>query len=114
MKKFFTLAFCAIFAISVSAKRTSTSQFSSIRVDAPVHLVIIKGHSFSVNVASRNTELESAIKWTIKDGVLRLSTKDLESIEASNSPVHVIITAPIDVEYKVGKDLKEKVIRHKK
>ena len=107
MKKLATLALTAIIALSANAKKVETSSFTTVKVNAPVHIIIAKGNRFSVDVVSRNPELSSAISWKVKDGVLRLSARDLDSLEQSHGTVNVIVTAPCDVDYQIGKDLKQ-------
>ncbi len=106
MKKFISLALAAIIALSANAKKVETTAFSSVKVNAPVHLVIVPGREYSVNVVSRNPELATAVAWKVKDGVLNLSARDLESLEQSNNAVEVIVTTPNAIDYQVGQDMK--------
>ena len=105
MKKFLTLALAAIITLSVNAKGTKTNEFSSVKVNAPVHLIIVPGRTYSVNVVSRNPQLATAVSWKVKDGVLNVSARDFESLEQSDTRVEVIVTSPNAVDYQVGKDL---------
>jgi len=107
MKKFITLALVAIIAISASAKKVNTAVFNSVKVNAPVHLVIVPSREYSVNVTSRETGLSSAISWSIKDGVLNISARDLEALEQADGPVDVIVSAPRGVDYQIGQDMQE-------
>lgn len=100
------MALAAIIAISASAKSNAESnEISLVKVNAPVHLVITKAPFTSVQVMSRNKQLTSAVSYTIKDGVLRINTNDLESLEHSDSHVTVVVTAPGDVQYQMGGDM---------
>jgi len=107
MKKIMTLAIAAFIALTASAKIEKTSEFKTVKVDAPVHLVILKGHDYTVNMMSRNSELTHAVSYKVKDGKLYLSARDLESLEKSNGRVTVIITAPGDVDYQIASDMKK-------
>ena len=107
MKKFITLALVAIIAISASAKKVNTAVFNSVKVNAPVHLVIVPSREYSVNVTSREAGLSSAIAWSIKDGVLNSSARDLEALEQADGPVDVIVSAPRGVDYQIGQDMQE-------
>ncbi|MBR6036674.1 MAG: hypothetical protein IKP41_06960 [Bacteroidaceae bacterium] len=107
MKKFITLALVAIIAISASAKKVNTAVFNSVKVNAPVHLVIVPSREYSVNVTSREAGLSSAISWSIKDGVLNISARDLEALEQADGPVDVIVSAPRGVDYQIGQDMQE-------
>lgn len=107
MKKILSLALAAILTLSANAKVVKTSQFSSVKVNAPVHLVIVPGRSYSVNVMSRDPELASAVSWRIRDGVLSLSSRDVESLERSRNKVEVIVTTPNAIDYQVGKEMKQ-------
>ncbi|MBR6035420.1 MAG: hypothetical protein IKP41_00485 [Bacteroidaceae bacterium] len=107
MKKFITLALVAIIAISASAKKVNTAVFNSVKVNAPVHLVIVPSREYSVNVTSREAGLSSAIAWSIKDGVLNISARDLEALEQADGPVDVIVSAPRGVDYQIGQDMQE-------
>jgi hypothetical protein len=107
MKKFVTLALAAVIAISANAKKVHTSVFNSVEINAPVHLVIVPGREYSVNVLSRESKLASTISWNIKDGVLNISARDLNALERSNGTVDVIVSAPRDVNYQIGYNMEE-------
>ena len=107
MKKFITLALAAVIAISANAKKVNTAVFNSVKVNAPVHLVIVPSREYSVDVTSRETGLASAISWSIKDGVLNISARDLETLEQSDGTVDVIVSAPQGVDYTIGQDMQQ-------
>ena len=114
MKKFFTLALAAVIAISANAQKSTTPEFASVKVNVPVHLVIMPGREYSVNMVSKNQELASAVSWTVKDGTLSLSTRDIDSFDDSSAPVYAIVTSPNAVEHSVGKDMKQVSVRKHK
>ncbi len=99
MKKFITLA--------LAAKKVNTAVFNSVKVNAPVHLVIVPSREYSVDVTSRESGLASAISWSIKDGVLNISARDLETLEQSDGTVDVIVSAPRGVDYTIGQDMQQ-------
>ena len=107
MKKFITLALAAVIAISANAKKVNTSVFNSVKVNAPVHLVIVPSREYSVNVTSQESGLSSAISWSIKDGVLSINARDLETLEQANGTVDVIISAPRGIDYQIGQDMQQ-------
>ena len=107
MKKFITIALAAVIAISANAKKVNTAVFNSVKVNAPVHLVIVPSREYSVNVSSRETGLASAISWSVKDGVLSISARDLEALEQAGETVDVIVSAPRGVDYQIGQDMQE-------
>ena len=107
MKKFITIALAAVIAISANAKKVNTAVFNSVKVNAPVHLVIVPSREYSVNVNAQEAGLASAIAWSIKDGVLNISARDLEALEQANGTVDVIISAPRGVDYQIGQDMQE-------
>ena len=107
MKKFITIALAAVIAISANAKKVNTAVFNSVKVNAPVHLVIVPSREYSVNVTSQESGLSSAIAWSVKDGVLSISARDLEALEQANSTVDVIVSAPRGVDYQIGQDVQE-------
>ena len=102
MKKFIALALAAVITISANAQKVNTPVFNSVKVNAPVHLVIVPGREYSVNVVSRKSGLASAIHWNIKDGVLNISANDLYSLEHANGAVDVIVSAPRGIDYQIG------------
>ncbi|MDO4200858.1 MAG: hypothetical protein Q4D25_01850 [Bacteroidales bacterium] len=107
MKKFITIALVAVIAISANAKKVNTAVFNSVKVNAPVHLVIVPSREYSVNVTSQESGLSSAIAWSVKDGVLSISARDLEALEQANGTVDVIVSAPRGVDYQIGQDMQE-------
>lgn len=107
MKKIITLALMAIATLTASATPEQTSQFSTVSVDAPVHLVIVQGPTYSVNLMSRNEQLTSAVAWKVKDGKLYVSARDLESLQNADGRVTVVITAPQGIDYNVESDMQQ-------
>jgi hypothetical protein len=107
MKKFITLALAAVIAISANAKKVNTAVFNSVKVNAPVHLVIVPGRQHAVDINSREAGLANAISWSIKDGVLNINARDLETLEQANGTVDVIVSAPAGVDYVIGNDMQE-------
>lgn len=107
MKKFITIALAAVIAISANAKKVNTAVFNSVKVNAPVHLVIVPSREYSVNVTSQESGLSSAIAWSVKDGVLSISARDLEALEQANGTVDVIVSAPRGADYQIGQDVQE-------
>lgn len=107
MKKFITIALAAVIAISANAKKVNTAVFNSVKVNAPVHLVIVPSREYSINVTSQESGLTSAIAWTIKDGVLHISARDLEALQQANGTVDVIVSAPRGVDYQIGQDMQQ-------
>lgn len=114
MKKFFALALAAVIALGANAQKSTTPEFTSVKVNVPVHLVIMPGREYSVNMVSKNQELASAVSWTVKDGILSLSTRDIDSFDDSSAPVYAIVTSPNAVEHSVGKDMKQVSVRKHK
>ena len=113
MKKFITLALAAVIAISANAKKVHTSVFNSVKINAPVHLVIVPGREYSVNVLSRESKLASTISWNVKNGVLNISARDLKALEHSNGTVDVIVSAPHNVDYQIGRNMEEVSSSHR-
>lgn len=107
MKKFLSLALAAVIAISANAQKVETQVINSVSVNAPVRLVIIPSRQSSVKVASKNPEMTSAISWEVKDGVLNITARDLESLERSDETVDVIVMAPGAVNYTIGEDMEQ-------
>lgn len=113
MKKFIAMALATIISLSASASTSADTnndakkEFSTVKVFAPVHLLLVKAPFYSVRVMSRDKELASTVHYTIKDGVVRVSASDIEYLEQSYGHVTVVVTAPEDIEYKVGGDMKQ-------
>lgn len=107
MKQFIALAIMALASLTASAKVEPTAQFHAVSVNAPVHLVIVPGPAYSVNLMSRNEQLTSAVSWKVKDGKLFLSARDMESLQHSNASVTVVVTAPEAIEYNLTSDVQQ-------
>ena len=60
-----------------------------------------------MDVNAQEFGLASAIAWSVKDGVLNISARDLESLQQANGTVDVIISAPRGVNYQIGQDMQE-------
>ena len=105
MKKLATLALVALVSLTVSAQKVRTSEFSSVKVNVPVKIILMPGRDYTVRTISDNEQLASALNIDIRNGVLNLSSNDRESFEKSETPVSVVITSPRAVDYSLGKDL---------
>ena len=97
MKKLATLALVALVSLTVSAQKVRTSEFSSVKVNVPVKIILMPGRDYTVRTISDNEQLASALNIDIRNGVLNLSSNDRESFEKSETPVSVIITSPRSV-----------------
>ena len=105
MKKLATLALVALVSLTVSAQKVRTSEFSSVKVNVPVKIILMPGRDYTVRTISDNEQLASALNIDIRNGVLNLRSNDRESFEKSETPVSVIITSPRSVDYSLGNDL---------
>ena len=103
MKKLMIMVSAIMMVATADAKKMETESFSEVRVNVPARVRVLSGDKYSVNI---NGKEESSIRVTLKDGVLTLNSRDMESFDAENSRTVITITAPEDTKVTTGRDVK--------
>ncbi len=105
MKKMMILASAIMMAATANAKRVETASFDEVRVNVPARVRIIAGETYSVNVAAQNEMVASAVRYEVKDGVLKINSRDIDELMQSEEPLHITIVAPKDLKLTIGRNM---------
>lgn len=107
MKKMMILASAIMMAAAANAKNDEsvTASFNEVRVNVPARVRVVAGEDYSVNVSAQNEYVAKSIRYTVKGGVLYLSSYDVDSLVDSNEAIHITIVAPKDVKLTTGRDM---------
>lgn len=112
MKKMMILVSAIMMAATANAKRVETASFDEVRLNVPARVRIVAGDSYSVNITSTNESLASAVRLDVKDGVLRINTRDVEAFAEEAEKLCITIVTPREPKLTTSRDLQTKVLRN--
>ncbi len=104
MKKMMMILVSAIMmsASSFAADNMNVEPFEGVYVNAPVRVRFVNGEEYKVDVQSADSLAASAIRMTVKDGVLKINS--IDENEASDE-VCVTIVSPVAPRLTVSRDM---------
>lgn len=105
MKKMMIMVCAIMMAAAANAKRVETVSFDEVRVNVPARVRVVAGETYGVNVAAQNELVSASIRCTVKDGVLYISTRDVENLIKNGESLHITVVAPENVKVSVGRDM---------
>ena len=111
MKKMMILASAIMMAATANAKRVETASFDEVRVNVPARVRIIAGETYSVNVAAQNEMVASTVRYEVKDGVLKINSRDIDELMKSEESLHITIVAPKELKLTIGRDMEAMNVR---
>lgn len=111
MKKMMILASAIMMAATANAKRVETASFDEVRVNVPARVRIIAGDTYSVNVAAQNEMVASTVRYEVKDGVLKINSRDIDELMQSEESLHITIVAPKELKLTIGRDMEAMNVR---
>ncbi len=102
MKRMMILLTTIMMALSMNAKNEKVAPFEGVKLNVPVRVRFVYGTEYSLDIQAADTLVASAIRWTVKDGVLRIGTIDTAE-DLSN--VCITIVTPVEPAISVGRHL---------
>ncbi len=106
MKKTFILAATIMMAAATYAETSnSISPFETVNVNVPAIVRLVSGDSYSVNVRSTNAYDEQAVRYSVEDGVLRITSIDDATTAA---PMCITIVSPSEPQLSLGRSVEAK------
>ncbi len=106
MKKTFILAATIMMAAASYAETTnSISAFEKVNVNVPAVVRLVTGDTYSVNVRSTNAYDEQAVRYSVEDGVLRITSIDNAP---SAAPLCITIVSPSEPQLSLGRSVEAK------
>lgn len=113
MKKMMILVSAIMMVANVNAKSVETASFNEVRVNVPARLRIIAGDSYSVNIAASDEHIAKAIRADVKDGVLSLTTRNIEELGEAVNSLCITVVTPKEPTLTMGADVLAAEVRNK-
>ena len=116
MKKIMTLVAAVIVFATVNASNNSIESvvdsanriapFNEVNVNVPARIILVQGAEYGVMVNNAYLESTPMLDYSVRDGVLYISTNSADVFETSGrETVITIITPSADTEISVGNDM---------
>ncbi len=102
MKKMMITLAAIMMAVSMNAKNENVAPFEGVKVNVPVRVRFVYGTDYSLDIQAADSLVASALRWTVKDGVLKISTIDANE-DMSN--VCITIMSPNEPNVSVGRNM---------
>ncbi len=105
MKKVMIFVSAIMMGLTAYAESKTLTPFEGVNVNVPAHVRFIYGEEYSMDVQATDSLNASAIRWTVKDGVLKI-----RSIDAGEcmSNVCITIVCPQEPKLTVGRNVEMK------
>ncbi len=105
MRKTMIMVSAAMMALTASAENKSVAPFEGVSVSVPACVRFIYGEEYAMDVQATDSLTASAIRWTVKDGVLKIRSLDGgEQME----DVCITIVSPKAPKLTVGRNMEAK------
>jgi len=107
MKKMMMLAMAIVMTLSASAARTrvETAPFYKVNINFTAHVKVALGHGFGLDVRSQDGKAVEGVRWNVEDGILKINTTDLATLEQKNGELEVTVISPFEPALTVGQSL---------
>lgn len=105
MKKMMILVSAIMMVANVNAKSVETASFNEVRVNVPARVRIVAGDTYSVNIAAADNSIAQAIRADVKDGVLNLTTRNMEVLGETAPSICITVVTPIEPTLTIGRDV---------
>lgn len=111
MKKMMILVSAIMMVATANAKRVETSSFNEVRVNVPARVRIVAGETYSVNISSINENVADMVNCSVDNGVLKIATRDIESLTDNNDKLFITIVTPTEPKLTVGRSMEQVTLR---
>lgn len=105
MKKMMILVSAIMMVANINAKSVETDKFSEVRVNVPARLRIVAGDNYGVNISASDEMVAKAIRANVKNGVLSLTTRDIEELGDAINSLCITIVTPSEPTLTMGSDV---------
>ncbi len=105
MKKMMILVSAIMMALSAKAENMNLNPFEGVNVNVPARVRFVYGETYGVDIQATDSIAASGIRWSVKDGVLKIRSID-DNTELEN--VCITIVSPIEVKMTVGRNMEMK------
>ncbi|MCD7721390.1 MAG: DUF2807 domain-containing protein [Prevotellaceae bacterium] len=108
MKKMMILVSAIAMSLAANAESTDLTPFEGVNVNVPACVRFVYGEEYSMDVQATDSLVASAIRWTVKDGVLKIHSVDSSE---SISDVCITIVSPQEPKLTVGRNMEMRPTR---
>lgn len=105
MKKMMILVSAIMMVANANAKSVETASFSEVRVNVPARIRIVAGDSYGVSIAASDDQIANAIRANVKDGVLSLTTRNIEELGEAVNSLCITVVTPSEPTLTMGTDV---------
>ncbi len=112
MKKMMILVSAAMVALTAKAGKMEVKPFEGVSVNVPACVRFVSGDSYNVDIQATDSLVASAIRYEVKDGVLRIRSIDGGELPTEN--LCITIVSPTEPALKVGRHMEVKETRRVK
>ena len=105
MKKMMIMVSAIMMAAATSAENLNLNPFSGVSVNVPARVRFVYGDKYGVDIQATDSLTASAIRWTVKDGCLRIRSIDNEE---HLGEVCITVMSPVEPELTVGRNMEVK------
>jgi len=105
MKKMMILASSIMMALAACAENLNLKPFEGVNVNVPARVRFVYGDKYGVEIQAADSLTASAIRWTVKDGVLRIRSIDAEE---TLGDVCITVMSPVEPKLTVGRNMEVK------
>jgi len=106
------LASAIMMAAAANAERVETASFNEVRVNVPARVRIIAGETYGVSINAQDSITAGAVRMNVKDGVLKLTTRDLDALDLDKETLCITIVTPIEPVLTVGREMNSTNVRN--
>lgn len=114
MKKMMILVSAIMMVANINAKSVETASFNEVRVNVPARLRIVAGDNYGVSISASDEIVAKAIRANVKDGVLSLTTRDIEELGDAVQSLCITIVTPKEPTLTMGSNVMVAQVRNDK
>ena len=104
MKKMMIWVSAIMMALTACAENMNLNPFEGVNVNVPARVRFVYGEKYGVDIQTADSLTASAIRWTVKDGVLRIRSID----DGDLGDVCITIMSPVEPKLSVGRNMEIK------
>ncbi len=102
MKKMMFLVSAIMMTLTASAENMNVNPFEDVNVNVPARVRFVYGETYGVDIQAADSLVASGIRWSVKDGVLKI--RNIDTNETLND-VCITIVSPKAPKLSVGRNM---------
>ncbi len=102
MKKMIILVSAIVMTLTAGAENMNVNPFEDVNVNVPARVRFVYGETYGVDIQATDSLAASGIRWSVKDGVLKI--RNIDANEELND-VCITIVSPKAPKLSVGRNM---------